>query len=279
MSKSLNTCIEMLKNDIEKFNSYISSFTKHERWTILEHFVKNEDYETLKLLLKSDIDVNLRHKNKSTALMLASEKHKIVKLLIDSGANLDLQCYDGWTALTIAAEFNNYNSAKLLIDAGASVDMQSDFKSTALMLAAQFRNDKIVKLLIDAGANLDLKHEDGLTALMFACKIGTYKRKSNIVKMLIDAGANVNLQDNNGCTAFMMAFENNEIINILLDADHNLDLYTGKYYNAIIKHKLDKLNKVEKELASLKEMIEAIYYSPEGPYKKYLENNEFFKKY
>ena len=91
-----------------------------------------------------------------------------VQALIDAGAKLDLQDFEGSTALHVAALWSSTESleatVQALIDAGANVDLQDQNEWTALHHAARYSSSEsslaTVQALIDAGADIDLNSKD-----------------------------------------------------------------------------------------------------------------------
>jgi len=119
---------------------------------------KHGDIDTVKTLLKSGADVNVKNKDGRTALMEAafSGHTEIVKLLIAKGADMNAKNKDGGTALIYAAWQGHIEIAKLLIDKSADVNAKDNTGWTALMKATTVNgHTEIVKLLIDKGADID----------------------------------------------------------------------------------------------------------------------------
>src|SRR3989338_4266012 len=118
--------------------------------------------------INSGADVNAQDEDGWTALIWAVlDKHpETAKLLIDKGANVNAKSNNGWTPL-LAAAYNGYaETAKLLIDKGANVNAKGGaYGSVTLMSAAEQGHSEIVKLLIDKGAQVNAKAKDGNTAL------------------------------------------------------------------------------------------------------------------
>ena len=78
------------------------------------------------MLLDVNVDVNEREVTTgASALQIASAKgdDQLVKLLLEKGAQLDVQRYDGYTALMDACECGSIENVKLLLDKGANVDV------------------------------------------------------------------------------------------------------------------------------------------------------------
>lgn len=109
-----------------------------------QHFlteaIKEGNIEEVKL--HSRLKTDLNHQDKQyryghTSLMTALWNHqfKIAKFLIEFGVSLDLQDNDGWTALMVAAFYNQFESSKevfdLLVKKGAKRDIKNKDQKTA----------------------------------------------------------------------------------------------------------------------------------------------------
>ena len=80
-----------------------------------------------------------------------------VKNLLESGAKVDLQDNDGWTALMYAARYSDsLATMTLLLDAAADVKIKNKYDSTALLLAVCYGNNpQIVSKLMEYYSNSD----------------------------------------------------------------------------------------------------------------------------
>ena len=194
------------------------------------------------LLSINGIDVNGWNINRKdgtynyTNLMAVLEYPGLVKILLDKGAKLELldngigkdgKPIGGCTALMLAIQRWNAESAKLLIDKGASIDVVDADGQTLLIQAVLgvpsiisgdgTDNYQIVKLLLNKGAKTDIldKSEYNLTALMWA--ISTNSIES--AKLIIDKGANLEIKNKKGQTALHWAVLNKKIdfVQLLLE--------------------------------------------------------------
>jgi hypothetical protein len=75
-----------------------------------------------------------------------------VRLLIEAGADVNGDYEDGYTALMIAAEWNQPEITKILLEAGADVNAVSDNGWTALRVASALGHNEVAELLKQAGA-------------------------------------------------------------------------------------------------------------------------------
>ena len=198
------------------------------------------DFDFVKTLIKSGIDVNGIGSEGFTPLMMASSNNKaeIVNFLIEQGADVN-KVYNGWTALIEAADEGSMESMKHLLNAGAEVNYYASENSpTAITMAASEGNLECLKLLIKNGAdmngigksipplhiaaaegkqaiidyliskkvNINNKDAGGRTALMYAASEG----QKYVVKKLIEAGADMSIVDPNGSNASDYAEEEEE---------------------------------------------------------------------
>lgn len=189
------------------------------------------DFEFVKTLINSGIDINGIGSEGFTPLMMAAsnDKTKIIAYLLEKGAEVN-QKNNGWTALIEAADEGSLPSMKLLLEAGAEVNYYwGQDTPTAITMAASEGKLKCLKLLLEYGAdingigkslppihiavaedkrsiidylisqkiNIDEKDSEGRTALMYAASEG----KNYGVKKLLKAGADKSVLDFNGLTA------------------------------------------------------------------------------
>ncbi len=113
----------------------------------------------VKTLLENGAQVDLQNKNKSSALLLASEngRAEVAKILLESGAQVDLQGNDGWSALLVASQNGHDEVVKILLEFMAQVNLENRIGLCPLIVAIQ--NADMVKLLIENGALQLLKRK------------------------------------------------------------------------------------------------------------------------
>lgn len=103
-----------------------------------------------------------------------------VRKALKSGADVDKQDRDGWTALLFAATNNQPSVVQLLVSAGADPNIAGNQGETPLIAAVLAQDAPLVKLLLDAGADASAALEDGRGALDLARKRGN----QDIVRLL-----------------------------------------------------------------------------------------------
>jgi TonB family protein len=121
--------------------------------------------ETVRELIKTKININIRNKDGETPL-IATVASEVAELLVSAGAELNLTDPQGRTALMHGAENNYVENLKVLTRAGARLDLQDNSGSTALMLCAEKGLENSVKVLIDAHANVNIRDHEKFTALV-----------------------------------------------------------------------------------------------------------------
>lgn len=126
-----------------------------EGWTALMIAALRGDPDILEALIRKGAGLNSAIKdNGGTPLMLAlaSMNPKTAEILIAAGADVNLKTKDGTTALMMASEEGQAGIVKLLIDKGADVNAKTAKNHTALKLAKKNKHPDIAKMLLAAGA-------------------------------------------------------------------------------------------------------------------------------
>lgn len=91
-------------------------------------------------------------------------------ITISAVANFDFVDKQGRTALHVAAQYDDVESAYLLIMQKININQLDNQGQTALHCAAEFNSGKVAELLLDAGADRSLKDNNGMTPLAIAFK-------------------------------------------------------------------------------------------------------------
>ena len=176
--------------------------------------------DIVKLLVKSDANVNLFDNNTGTTLGMAilngnynvfnylapltstelriwaetytlftsvwDENVKAINFLAQSGVDINQVFEDDYTPLIYAVRKSQISSVQVLLKWKADVNSRNKKGKAALMYAVEDnKNLEKVLLLIEAGAKINTKDNDGNTALSLAIEAGN----SEIIKLLIEAGA------------------------------------------------------------------------------------------
>jgi len=126
--------------------------------------------------------------NGNSALIAAAYSNNLsaIRALIEHRRiPLNLQNYDGETALSVAVMNNNYDIAKFLVDRGADLNMANYRCESPLHQAVVLGNIDISRLLIEGGGYVDAEDECGETPLHFAVR----EDQVEIVEYLLSIGA------------------------------------------------------------------------------------------
>ena len=141
--------------------------------------------------------LNLQNYQGQTAIFQAVEKKKnnCVDILLRAGANVNIRDRQGETVLYKVIR-GNYEYIATLLKAGADVNNTNNFGLTALMIAIFNHNPGCIFDLLEAGADMNIADNEGWTALHAVMHSLTFfepdKIFINIIKTLLDAGAEVN---------------------------------------------------------------------------------------
>jgi ankyrin repeat protein len=202
--------------------------------------IRNNDIAGLRGLVKT-AEVNQRDKRGSTPLMYAAAFGNVesMKLLIDSGADVNVKNAFDATALMWCA--HDVDKVRLLLSKGANVNVRSKQGNTALIIAAADGASDVVKLLIDKGADLSTadaprvpKRMDIPNALIAAA----YANDFTTVKLLLEKGADVNAKDETGITALMNAAaeDNPEMVKLMLARGADVNAVSTKTAGSVVKN-------------------------------------------
>jgi ankyrin repeat protein len=134
------------------------------------------DSESVRLLLDSGSDPNVRNDAEATALMWAVGDLEKTRLLLDHGADANARSGDGRTPLLIAAgRFGSSAVVKLLLDRGANPSAKATGlfgEMTPLAEAAYAGDEAVLRILMERGA--DVK-STGYIPLVFALRANCAK--------------------------------------------------------------------------------------------------------
>ncbi len=139
----------------------------------------------------------------------AAQRNDVAKATAALGSpslRIDMQDFEGNTALFYAINAGSAEVVRLLIEHGSSAEQRNADGMTPLMLAAHRGDTKMLEILIKGRGAIDLKDRHGRTALMLAAWAG----QTEIISRLLAAKADLNVQDNEGWTALMFAAHGNK---------------------------------------------------------------------
>jgi len=179
----------------------------------------------------------------TTALMLAVPDVEKMRLLLDRGAAVNARAASRFSALMVAAQYQEAEAAiNLLLDRGAEVGPPADgapiFNANPFFLASYAGNARVLKRLVSAGAKVDepmtLIGTSRTFPILGAVKIGDIEVARTLLdlgvppdfalasgitmlayaifgndipmaRLLIERGADVNVVDKNGMTPLLWA--------------------------------------------------------------------------
>jgi len=192
-------------------NNYIRTYV------LLSYAVSIDNIKIVELLLKNNINVNLKDDNGLAPIHYACETDgeevniSILKLLIKHGANVNVKNNEGQTPIFSAIYMNKMDKVKLLIMKGANVNVEN-YEGITPLHEAVMDNDinvSIVKLLIQNGANLNATTKYAKkTPLHNILKYQkNQKKRSKLVKLLINHGAKLDVKNFKGDTPLHVSMD------------------------------------------------------------------------
>ena len=153
----------------------------------------------------------------TTVLMAAAPDVEKMRLLLDRGANVNARAQSRFSALMVAAQYQDSSAAiNLLLDRGAQAGPPAEggapvFNGNPFFLASYAGNSSILRRLRDAGARIDepmtLIGTSRTTPLLGAFKFGD----DEVARTLFDLGTPIEFADGNGITMLGRAALNNEV--------------------------------------------------------------------
>ena len=187
----------------------------------------------VKRLLDQGLNPNAATKSGgTTALMVAAPDAEKMKLLIDRGANVNARAQSRFSALMVAAQYQDSTAAiNLLLDRGADVGAPAAggapvFNANPFFLASYAGNAAVLKRLKDAGAKIDepmtLIGTSRTTPILGAFKFGD----ADVARTLLELGTPLEFADGNGITMLGRSALNNEVAmaKTLIDRGANVNV-------------------------------------------------------
>jgi ankyrin repeat protein len=154
----------------------------------------------------------------TTALMAAAPDAEKMKLLLDRGANVNARAQTRFSALMVAAQYQDSSAAiNLLLDPGAEVGPPAEggaplFNANPFFLASYAGNASVLRRLRDAGAKIDepmslIGNGGRSTPILGAFKFGD----EDVARTLFELGVPIEFADGNGITMLGRTVLNNEV--------------------------------------------------------------------
>jgi len=193
--------------------------------------VRAGDARSVKVLLQSGADANVRNEIGATPLLYAAAlpSQDCLRVLLDGGADVNASSTSGSTALMWATA--DAAAVRLLLDRGAAVNAKTKDGTTALVTAARRENTEVMKLLMARGADPKASAKDGSELLQIAYNLQTVNgsaRQANveIQRMLAGAGMELKGGDQLGPAPLLAGLGSPEFLRKILDlgADPNAKL-------------------------------------------------------
>jgi ankyrin repeat protein len=172
--------------------------------------------DEVRKLLDGGLSANAATKSGgTTALMMAAPDVDKMTLLLDRGADVNARANTRYSALMVAAQYQEGDTAiNLLLDRGAQVATPATppvFNANPFFLASYAGNAKSLKRLLAAGGKLDEAMiaigTSRTTPMLGAFKFGDIE----VARTLLDLGAPVDFADGNGITMLGRAALNNDL--------------------------------------------------------------------
>ncbi|MEP7248119.1 MAG: ankyrin repeat domain-containing protein [Gammaproteobacteria bacterium] len=171
--------------------SVASDSVSQDGTTSLHQAVQDDRLDTVKALISSGANVNVKNRYGTTPLALAATtgNASVTAELLKAGADARVGVPETGSILMAAARTGNPEVIKLLLAAGADANFtEPSSGQTPLMWAAAEGHLEAVNALIAAGAKVGARAQDERTALFFAVRRG----EISVVSALLAAGADVN---------------------------------------------------------------------------------------
>jgi ankyrin repeat protein len=167
------------------------------------------DFEALRLLLDTGIDVNTPLSKGMTALHHSAQKPMMVSVLLERGANPNIKSHSGWTPLHFASGLSSAEAmdvVRLLLEHGADTEIASERDGwTALQHACRWSHSHgILRLLLQHGANIHAIDRSGWTALHLASRYSGVANQNNL-RVLLENDADLKATATGGITALHLA--------------------------------------------------------------------------
>jgi ankyrin repeat protein len=172
--------------------------------------------DEVRKLLDGGLSANAATKSGgTTALMMAAPDVDKMTLLLDRGADVNARANTRYSALMVAAQYQEGDAAiNLLLDRGAQVATPSTppvFNANPFFLASYAGNAMSLKRLLAAGGKLDEAMiaigTSRTTPMLGAFKFGDIE----VARTLLDLGAPIDFADGNGITMLGRAALNNDL--------------------------------------------------------------------
>ena len=188
--------------------------------------------ETRVCVVKMLLDAGANFTTRSAALNDAVRFPEILKILLNTEVDVDMEGQHSSTPLQYAVWRGFDDCAQMLLGAGANPNAPRGQWGLALECASREGHHAIAQMLLDAGALLNEPDDPYNSAFIKACEEG----KKDVVLTLLKAGANINEQEGESAReALQVACANNHesIVQILLKAGVDVNGKGGDFGNTL----------------------------------------------
>lgn len=172
--------------------------------------VKFNRYFQIEELLEQGANPNIYFEDGSTLLsfVIKNKQDKILDILLKHNIDINLKDSVGKTAIFYAIDYNS-SVLQTMIEKGAELNIIDNNNVSPLFYAISNGVPGTIEVLLRGGADINFINNN-LSALMFAAKIG----KPSIIKLLIKYGAEVNFTNSLGENAFVLCYVNSSKISL-----------------------------------------------------------------
>lgn len=192
--------------------------------TGLHYAVFGKNLKAIKLLRKTEININKQDEHKNTAIHNAYQCFQIEivnELLRNTECDINLSDETGKSILHIACERNDISMLRNLLRKDCAINAQDGHARTPMHIAMSANYTDIFTLLVNK-SDLNAKYMNGWTPLHIACR----EQRLSAVNILLQAACDVNIQDNTGKTPLHIAAgeKDTSIVEKLLELKCNVNL-------------------------------------------------------
>lgn len=199
--------------------------------TALISSIKYGSYDTTKLILRCNPNLNIKDRAGNTPILIAAnaKKHKTVHILTQKNkGSLNTPSRDGLTPLMKSALLNDLKSATYLLRKGAKINLKDKKGNTAYNFAEIKQHSKMMVLLKKHGAHQskrnkrripsNIKIKSGQWPLLITA---AWRGQNDVVESLLKKKINPNITDKNGNTALIRATERGHTKTVKLLLNHS----------------------------------------------------------
>jgi ankyrin repeat protein len=170
------------------------------------------------------------------------------KTLLRNGADPSAKDEQGWMPLHHAAWDGAGGCVEHLVKAGADVNARVPTGESALQIALERANVNTATALVSMGADVKVKWtKSGATTLMLAMEL---KNSTELVKQLLIKGVDVNAAPKNGLTAFYtaVAMDDVALMELLVQYGAKINEPSSKWKTALEVARQYKASKAQRWL-------------------------------